>query len=726
MNGTRAGFLGAVPLASSSRGGSRAARQVQAPFLMNGSSLLSSVRIGQAWPGTGALAPSAGLTKCYKCGMNPPRLMAPSTAALTPGGCVEAPASDCAAPQGGSAGTGTTPSGSGMNWADGPTEIALAVLEPTELKPYTAGADVLVQIYNIRDVRPGAPHLTEVVRGKTDAAGEYVFRGQAPAPNKDYRYRVSVSIPGGRPKKADIQARDAFAASAGNHQLSRSRPLFVVCPSNVDALVCAVAEAQVAWKGLTTQCGLAWTGSPQSASFCSDQAHAEVPLDHPKLAAHRDTFSWWVGDLGIPPKDWPDLVARFEQTMTIFDMIPFPAYPGIEDLFLRCARGVPIGQGKAAENLPITSPRLYSSTWSDYFPRTDKQIRKDMAFAYSAAMLSIFACMAHKIKQKVKETQRTLKTMSIISFATVMMNLPFLVAAGVGGIGVFATETYEFILAQQQGKQLLSQGVTASLALSLLGSGNPNFVVAALEPIINDLIKDMDPIAAQAVKAIYPQIITQAAEFVAPSAATAVSGGSNVIVSGASSFADLSGPVLSMAVKAMSMIPKLYAKGRIEELGDSLAGAEAAASDFMKIAICGDDDPETTCEEASPEMQGFLTWVVEAMGFQEFADAAIDQFLDQFQQALEAGQQQGGDVTVVPDEGGTGVSITPTDSEGTPTDAQGEPLPGGVAPESPPSGGGTIPGAPLAGGVGADIGAIAGVGGAALGLLLITGAIKFW
>lgn len=602
---------------------------------------------------------------------------------------------------------------------EGPTEITVTALEPTELLPYSGGADVLISIYNVRDFDPrtAEPRLTEVARGKTGAAGTYFFRGQAPSPGKDYRYRVAVSIPGGQAKKTDVMARDAFALSAGTGQPSRSFPVFVVCPSNVDSLVCAVAEAQVAWKAATAQCEAAWTGGAQGASFCADQAHASIPLNHPRLEANRDTFSWWVGDLEIPPKDWPDLVTRFELTSRIFNEIPFPRYEGIEDLFQRCARGVPIGQGKNAENYPITVPRLYSSTWSGYFPRSEKRIRQDMAAAYLIGLASIYSCMEHRIRQKVKETQRTLRTMSIISFATVALNLPWLIAAGAGGISVIATETYEFILAQKEGRQAISQGVTATFAASLLASGDPNLVVAALEPVINEILKNMDPIEAEAVRAVYPQLVRTATDLVASNAAGAVSGGSNLVSSGASGFPDLSGLALSMSVKAFSMLPKLYAAARMEGLEDALSGAEAAAGDLLKY-LSG--------EEVSPEFKPFLRWVVMALDLSGLADAAIDQFLDQFQQALAAGQSQGGNVAVVPQAGGGGVDVVPTDSAGTPTDAQGVPLPGGVAPSSPPSGGGTIPGAPAPPSVGSDITAIAGVSGAAVGLLILTGAVKFW
>jgi hypothetical protein len=186
-----------------------------------------------------------------------------------------------------------------------------------------------------------------------------------------------------------------------------------------------------------------------------------------------------------------------------------------------------------------------------------------------------------------------------------------------------------------------------------------------------------------------------------------------------------------MAVKAIAALPKMYAVQKIEQLGDALAGAQAAAQDVIGF-VAG--------EEVSPAFKPFLIWVVEAMGLVDLVDQAIDDFLDQFQQALQTGTEQGGGVTVVPENGGGGPAVVPTDSSGTPTDVNGNPLPGGTAPETPPSGGGTIPGiAPppmpppptttntpgMEGATGmTPLGAAAGLSGATLALLLVTGAVS--
>jgi hypothetical protein len=522
----------------------------------------------------------------------------------------------------------------------------------------------------------------------------------------------------------EVPARTFDVVAAGTRATSRSTIVVAVCPSNIDPLVCAVAEAQLDFQAIYEQQLVAWGAG--ATSFAADTAHANVQLKHPALMARWDMYSWWVGDIGIPPKDWPDLIKNFDHTYGIFTAIPFPRWPGIERLFERCAGGIPIGQGKNAERYNVHSPRLYSKTWSNYFPRTDKQISKDMAAAYSIGLQPILLCMQHMIKQKVNETKRSVRQMAILSYCVIMVNLPLLIGAGAGGFSLIATETYDFVQIMNDDSPL-GTGVTAALAAAALLTGDPAIVAAALEPIIGELIADMDPAAAAAVKAIYPQVVKFAVDSVASIASSSVEAGSNTVVNGASGFSTqtLDAAIVVMAVKAVAMLPKMYAAERIEALGDSLTGAGMAANDMLSF-VAGD--------EVSDVFKPFLIWVVTALGLVDLVNAAVDDFLDQFQQALDSGTVQGGGVTVVPEQDGGGVAVVPTDPNGVPTDVNGTPLPGGEAPLTPPSGGSTIPGVPSppmppmpttpeATAIG-GVGAAAGVGGATLALLLASGALS--
>lgn len=663
----------------------------------------------------------SALTKCYSCGLQGYRTMTPAMASMVPGGCTEVDAALCVPPDT----TGTT-GGTQTNWTDGPTRIEVMVYEPNELKPYSGGVPVVISVYKY--TATAAP-ATQVVTGTTGPDGKFVWQGSAPSPNKDYHFRVLVKAPGNE-KTLDVPARLQTVMAAGNAQVSVSAATVVACPPGIDTFVCAVAQAQLDWKAIYDGQILAWGDSPQAQSFAADMAHANVPLEHPKLKADWPTYSWWVGDRGIPPKDWPDLDREFHRTWNLFAAIPFPQWPEIEDLFLRCCKGVPIGQGKDNARYGVVSPRLYSKTWSAYFPRTDKQILKDMAAAYLMGLGPIFKCMEHRIKQKVKETEGTIRTMAILSYATILVNLPWLIAGGAGGVAAFATETYDFIQLMGQ-DNAMGYGTSAVIAAAALAAGDPALVVAALEPIINELLGNVDPLTAAAIRAIYPQVVSLAVSAVASIASTSVQQGSNVVANGAAGFLDLAviGQAIAvMAVKAIAAIPKMYAAEKISETEDAIGSMNIAAGDVLNY-VAG--------QEVSPTFKGFLVWVVEALGLLELFDQAIDQFLDQFQDALEAGDAQGGGVTVVPEQDGGGPAVTPTDPAGVPTDVNGNPLPGGEAPLTPPSGGAAAPGSPVPemppmpttattsgiGGVGGTNPlTVVGVGGAAA-LLLVAGTV---
>jgi hypothetical protein len=655
--------------------------------------------------------------------------MTASMAALVPGGCTEVAPAFC----GSQPSTGTTPTtGGGTSFGggtlptssawDGPTQITVLAKEPTELKPYSGGVDVQIQMYNIRNFNQttGAPSLTEVARGKTDASGKYIWNGQAPSPNTEYRYRVTMSVPGGSTKTVDVMARLPAAAAAGNNMMSKSEVPFVACTGNIDSLVCAVAEAQASLR-MTTYTPVSWN---------YQNAGSGVNMGHPAIAAHFETFKYWVLDTNIFPKEWPELVKNYEQVWKIFISIPFPKWPGIEKLFQTCARAIPIGQGRDNERYSVASPYLYVNRYCEYFPRVDKQIAKDMAAAYMLGLQPILLCMQHRIERKIEETKRSMKTMALISYCTVLINLPLLMAAGAGGFAAFATETWDFIKLST-GNKPLGVGVSAGIAAAALAAGDPNLVTSALEPIVKEILGNVDPTVSKAITMIYPQVVKLAMSAVGSIASTSASSGSNLIVNGASSFLDMStfgSAIAVMAVKAIAAIPKMYAAEKMESLGDALAGAQAAAHDVINF-VAG--------EEVSPTFKPFLIWVVEALGLEDLVNEAIDDFLNQFQQAQQVGSEQGGGVAVVPEDGGGGPAVVPTNSEGQPTDVNGNPLPGGTAPETPPSGGGTIPGiapnpmppmptsttTPDMTGL-TPVTAVAGLSGATLALLLVTGAVS--
>lgn len=649
--------------------------------------------------------------RCYRCGMQGYRMMTPSMAALVPGGCEEVDASLCAPaspppgiqPSGGTPlpGTGSPP----LHWTDGPTRIEVSVLEPYELKPYPGGAEILIEQFKYATV--GAWQFTEVARGRTDASGKFSWDGMAPLPTRDYRFRVTLLSPVlGPPQTFQVPARDATSQASGNHQVSVSKVEIAACPAGSDPFVCAVAESQLSWKSVYEQQLRAWHYNvlPETphiptneATIAARTAAFNVVLRHPTLVKYQFPFSWWVGDREIPPKDWPELVVNYEQTMAVFAGIPFPQYTGIEDYFAKCCSGVPLTEDRFGNNRAIIDPRLYSKTWSAYFPRDSASIERDMAIRYHVALQSIFACVSDLIQQKIRRTQKTVRLMSILSLGLTVAFMPLMIAAGPGGIAAFTTTTYDLIVSANLGQEAVGTGYTAALAGALIAAGDPTFVTAALDPIIKGLMEGMDPLTAEAVKLAYPKIIETAVKTVAGPAGIGATGLNSI-----SAIQSIGALAFTMAVRTLATIPMLTAKDALKDLETAMIGAQMAVDDIKSII---------NHEEVSPELRDWLKWVVDKIGLEELVQSAIDEFLDQFQQALEEGAAQGGGVGVVPEQGG-GAAVVPTNADGVPVDADGNPLPGGVAPASPiePPGPSTTT-------------AVLGVGGAVALLLAVTGVL---
>ncbi len=324
-----------------------------------------------------------------------------------------------------------------------------------------------------------------------------------------------------------------------------------------------------------------------------------------------------------------------------------------------------MGVGPNSENYNVANPKLYIGRFSNYFPKDSKTIERDMAVAYSDGIQAILACIIHKLKKKTREIERSAKAMALVSLGIIVAFSPFLIAAGPSGVAVLATEAYEFAVMQAEGTGIESYGITAALAGAMLAVGNIDFVVAALEPAIGDLMADMDPLAQQAVSASLPQIIESASD--------AVLGPQGLGTGFESGGGAVGGAAVAMAIKMIAGIAKNYAANRIEEFQDAAQGAQQAASDVMAIV---------EGREASPYFKPFIEWVVRTLGLLDLFEDAIDQFLDEFADALGIGTENGGGVAIVDEEDGGGPAIVPTNGDGVPIDAEGNPLPGGRPPRS--------------------------------------------
>jgi hypothetical protein len=189
------------------------------------------------------------------------------------------------------------------------------------------------------------------------------------------------------------------------------------CPAVSDALVCAVYEAQALYRRVYDGQIAAWGSSPQGQSFAADQAHAAVAdFSNPTLRAHWDTYSWWIGDMGIKPEEWPELTRNYEQFLKVWNAVPWPKGGALKDLFVRCARGQKLQNGYSAADA-----RLYVNRFSGFWPKTDEQIRRVIALMGLQNMMAIYGCMEHKVQKKIQNEARKAKKWQIIGTAAGMV-----------------------------------------------------------------------------------------------------------------------------------------------------------------------------------------------------------------------------------------------------------------------------------------------------------------
>ena len=378
---------------------------------------------GTAPTGTTTTLPAG--TKCYKCGIQAPRAMTPSMASLVPGGCVEVDASQCGAGGGGitSGSTGinssyswnnVTPANSGtpgtlpVNPAfEGPTNIFVNTFEPTERKPLP-GVKVSISLLdsNWNVVQ------SNIASGVTDQNGQYSVQYQAPAPAQRYWFRARVSPGEGQDFPAfdgTFMARTAVAASAGNSQPESMRADFLICPAGSDPLVCDVAAAQMSNKTAYNQ----WVFAFGSGT---DTRQAAGQFDHPRLKAGWTYYKWWIADLDILPREWPQIVTNAEQMMKIWAGVPWPRSKELGGMFERCAHGIKIYKDWTTSDLHLYVPR-----YSDFFPKTDEEIRRLIAYKALNSVPEIYACMEHLIEKKIAEQKKNAKFWNVVGMAAGMI-----------------------------------------------------------------------------------------------------------------------------------------------------------------------------------------------------------------------------------------------------------------------------------------------------------------
>lgn len=609
-------------------------RPIQArPMMTAGFGVRPVPVMGQLWnpPGGGGAptpqpAPAPGGAPgldCYQCGNQGYRQMTASMAAMVPGGCTKVDPSFCAQatapPSGGPGGFPQGGPGAGTTGACNPLapqncastlEINVTVFRADNLHG-AAGAKVKIELLEVSTFT-GLPSgaSSPVVEGMTDGNGKYIFAAAVPAPAMWHAFRITISSGPGisfPTKTADVQAYQP-------NNVKTVSSVFAVCPSGTDDVVCEVGEYQVKFTEIYNQQMGAWGQGGQQAAkdFAFKTAHFFIAQSAPRnglLAKYWDWLSYGVCDLGIPPTDWPKLLANYDQVQKIWAEIPWPSDGKIKDLFKRCARGIPIFNTQ-----PIVDIRLYAPTFTAYFPREDYKIRAEMACAYLLNIHLIFQCMVDKLIAAAKQMQKHLGQLALIR-----MTAAFIFAPLTGGamLTTLVAEAGQYVASHYSDNKAVGdvKGIVAG-AVKNVGVGaaavGAGLFAAGAALILPEIVKGADP----TVQTIANQFGPKVAEAAAKDVLQDVIGQGTVSGPGLLSVAGLGTAGATLAVEAMLSLITMKGAKDAKAFGKTVSGV----TDF--ISRCATPDPDgQMCADIMP----FVLWCVEAMLLDKFFDHVAEQ-----------------------------------------------------------------------------------------------------
>ncbi len=548
-------------------------------------------------------------------------MMTASMAALVPGGCTKVDPALCQTqtqpPAQGFPQTG--PGGGAAAGACGPLAPHQCAL-PLDINLTVFRADTLagaarvkvtislLRFSNVTGLVTGSP--TRIHEGETNGEGKFFYTAQVPAPAMWHGFRIEISSGPGLSigsKSEDIQG----------YQPNNTKTIslaMAACPSGTDDVVCEVGELQVLFTSIFNQQMAAWGQGGQQAAvdFAVNTAHffiAQRAVRSPLLAKHWSWLSWGVTDLGIPPTDWPQLLKNYDQVQTIWAEIPWPSGGKIQDLFKRCARGIPIFNAQ-----PIIDIRLYAPTFTQYFPREDYKIRGDMAAAYLLNIHLIFQCMVDKLITAARRMQEHLGRLAVIRLATALIFAPLtggaMLTTLVTEVGTLAASHYQNQQAAGDVKGVIA-GVTKNVGVGAAAVGAGLFAAGAAI-LLPEIVKGADPTVQQVASTFGPKVAEAAAKDVLENVLGEglVSGQSLISVAG------LGTAGATLAVEAMLSLITLKGVKDAKEFGKTVVGVQ----DF--IGRCATPDPDgQLCADIMP----FVLWCVEAQLLDKFFDYVAQQ-----------------------------------------------------------------------------------------------------
>jgi len=339
-----------------------------------------------------------------------------------------------------------------------------------------------------------------------------------------------------------------------------------------------------------------------------------VRVNHPHVKSLCDTFFSELRDFSIPPKDWPRLIKNLDQAAKVFNSIPFPRLPGAEDLWIRCARGIPLWNG-----MSVANPKLYVS---DYFPREDRKIEVDMATQYLINIPAIGRCIEHRIKQKAKDIERSARAWRLMGLATTFMLAPI---AGGSAPSLIVTELAEFGYQMATGNVVpgaVSAVATGGVSLASAGlsaDALEKLIAGGLQLLMEQYGEDLDPRVQKAITAAAPKAVSAGVTDLMSGTTTV----SSTPQSGAADFISLQGLGSAAAAMAVKFVANTISATGVRGVGD-----------FKKLLLGLQDLPVL--------MTPFIIWAIKTLLLDKLFEAAA-QMAEQEQQAAGAPPPAPGD-----------------------------------------------------------------------------------
>lgn len=461
----------------------------------------------------------------------------------------------------------------------------------------------IVSLTRLRSVPGDAPAQEEiaprmVAEGFTEELGRFVFEETAavvPVPD----FYTMIITPGQSGIQFETHEINVFYGHT-------SYPVGLVCPKGTDSLICEISDLQFRMSQLIAILNEEFGGGFPN-DFTVAQAHfsiKNIPPRDPRLTQGPHTWfgvSAGIMDLAIPLEDWSILLERRARGVSLFNEIPFPLI-GDKDWFERCAGGIPITAGKQGEPYSIHAWRLYSPHFSDYYPRTDQQVRKDMAARYLTNLTAIFGCIESRIKAKAREVQRSQAMYGLFGVITSFLLIPLTGPAGLLDVFTDLGGLLQSTFKVEVPLTSVFRGV-GSFGLVLGGSADAkDELTGSLVRIVNTFLpEDFSPIVRNIINKAIPSAVGEALEAFGIETPAA-----NALTAGALGFGDVGNIAFGVLRKTIDMM-----------IDSMVAVGAKRVSDFYDVVA--------DLKNLPVRMIPFLLWCIKQLALDQLMETAAQE-----------------------------------------------------------------------------------------------------